>query len=208
MNDYRKTIQPDDPSPYDPIKVNPIEHDKKEREEKFQDLPKSPSKPMGFAIMTTLIKQFINFFTSKEKGKLLFIDQHQMIEDIASFKKLLQILSQDDQSHNPEFVQQLSELWHNLEEDCNSILSYSREAPKYFTGLKKFLNSLQTFPPKEDHTLGYYLKESVGKEWIPFPFMNMLQALHKESLEDPERCTLAQWISVLDTILGETKSPY
>ncbi len=206
MNDYRKIIPPNDPPPYEPIKVNPIEHDKKGREESYQELSKEPPKPMGFAILSTLLKQFISLFSPKDREKLLFFDQQQTIEDIRSFRKLLHILSQEDQSHNPEFAQHLSELWHNLQEDCNSIYSFSKDVPGYFSELKILLSTLNNFPPKEDHSLGYYLKESAGKEWIPFPFMEMLQSLHEESIEHPKGATLIGWISAFDHILSQTES--
>lgn len=202
MNDFQKFVHRRDPAPYEEIRVNPIEKDKKGKEEPYKGLPTSAAKPLVLGSLVSYFKKFLNLFFGKGKSPLLFFDQQQMLEDVAAFKKLLQILSQDDQSHNPEFTQQLSELWHNLLDDCNSILANSESAPSNLVKLKVFIDEMYHFPPGEDHTLGYYFTEYAGKDWIPFPFMEILQHLHEECTDSPQKAVLIRWLDNLTDILS------
>ncbi|MBS0653543.1 MAG: hypothetical protein JSR39_08500 [Verrucomicrobia bacterium] len=202
MNDFQKFVHRRDPAPYEEIRISPIEKDKKGKEEPYKGLPPSTAKPLVFGSLVSYFKRFLNMFFGKGRSPLLFFDQRQMLEDVAAFKKLLQILSEDDQSHNPEYTQQLSELWHNLLDDCNSILATSEAAPGNLIKLKVFVDEMYHFPPDEDHTLGYYFTEYAGKDWIPFPFMEILQHLHEECGDAPQKATLVKWVETLTDILA------
>lgn len=201
MNDFQKSVHRRDPAPYEEIRISEIEKDKKGKEEQFKELPSS-SKPMVFGSLVSYFKKFLNTFFQKGASQLLFFDQQQMLEDVIAFKKLLQILMEDDQSHNPEFTQQLSELWHNLLDDCNSILASASNAPDSHTKLKVFIEELHHYPSGADHTLGYYFTEYAGKDWIPFPFMEILQDLHEEHALHPQKSILAKWTEALADILA------
>jgi hypothetical protein len=210
MNDFQKSIHRRESSSYEQIRVSEIEKDKKGKEDPYKGLPTSPSKPLAFAIMVSAFKKFFSFFNFKGKGKWLFFDQGQMVEDIVAFRKLLYILSQEDQSHNPEYTQHLSELWHNLLDDCNSLLASTPQASDHLSKLKNFINEMHHYPPGEDHTLGYYFTEYAGKDWIPFPFMEMLQVLHEEAQAKQQTATLTYWITELTDVLsssGYTEPP-
>lgn len=209
MNDFQKFVHRRDPAPYEEIRINPIEKDKKGKEEPYKGLPPSTAKPLVFGSLVSYFKKFLNIFFGKDRSPLLFFDQHQMLEDVAAFKKLLQILSQNDESHIPEYTQQLSGLWHNLLDDCNSILATSAAAPSNLVKLKAFVDEMYHYPLEEDHTLGYYFTEYAGKDWIPFPFMKILQHLHEECTDSPQTATLIKWLDTLTDILasGDYKEP-
>ncbi len=202
MNDFQKSVHRRDPAPYEEIRISEIEKDKKGKEDQYKELPSPSTKPMVFGSVVSYFKKFLNTFFQKGASQLLFFDQQQMLEDVISFKKLLQILREDDQSHNPEYTRQLSELWHNLLDDCNSILASSTNAPNSLTKLKVFIDEMYHFPPGVDHTLGYYFTEYAGKDWIPFPFMEILQNLHEECETQPQKATLAKWLDSLTDILA------
>ncbi len=202
MNDFQKFVHRRDPAPYEEIRVSPIEKDKKGKEETYVGLPPLTTKPLVFGSLVSFLKRFLKIFFSKDRSPLLFFDQHQMLEDVAAFKKLLQILSQDDQSHSPEYTQQLSGLWHNLLDDCNSVLATSDPSPSNLSKLKLFIDEMYHYPPDEDHTLGYYFTEYAGKSWIPFPFMEILQHLHEECTNSPQKATLINWLDSLTDILA------
>lgn len=201
MGNFDKNIyRREDPSPYEKIIVNPIEKDKREREEGYSSLRKSTRTQVS-ATLVSYFKKIISTLDSKSKGQLYHYDQQHLLANVLAFKQLLVILSGDDQSHNPVFTQQLAELWHNLLEDCNS-LSFSQEAPaEIATRLKFFISQIQNFPHDADHSLGYYFTEYAGKDWIPFPFMDLLQSLHEEYNASPMISVLQNWISLLSEIL-------
>ncbi|MBY0529205.1 MAG: hypothetical protein K2P51_03345 [Rhabdochlamydiaceae bacterium] len=200
MNDFQKPIHRDDPAPFGQIRVNEIQEDKKGRDQPYDPQP-FQAKPLNFAILVSFFKKFLDLLPLKKRAEDLVLEEQKMFEDVISFRKLLQILAQEDQSHNPEFTQQLSELWHNLIDDCNMIRGAPGNLPESINKLKNFMSDLSNYPPGADHTLGYYFAESAGQDWIPFPFMELLESLHNESLSNPPQATLTRWLSALTDIL-------
>lgn len=200
MGDLDKNIyRKEEPSPYEKIIVSPIEKDRKEKES-FTDL-KNATRSQIYATLVSYFKKLLSAFSPKGKGQPLVFDLQRLVDHIADFRQHLISLSQEDQSHNPDFTQQLSELWHNLLDDCNS-LSLSVEAfSEIISKVKFFISQVQNFPPGADHTLGYYFTEYAGKEWIPFPFMELLQNLHEEYNASPVISVLNNWLSLLREIL-------
>jgi hypothetical protein len=203
MGDLDKNIRrKEDPSPYEKIIVNPIEKDRREKEESYTGL-KNSTRFQALATLVAYFKKILTTFASKGKGQIYVYDQQHLIDDVLAFRQLLIVLARDDQSHNPDFTQQLSELWHNLLDDCNS-LSISQAAPSEIVDkVNFFLLQLKNFPPGADHTLGYYFSEYAGKDWIPFPFMELLQSLHEEYNASPPISVLQNWSSLLNAILGQ-----
>jgi hypothetical protein len=199
MGDLDKNIyRKENPSPYEKIIVNPIEKDRKERES-FTSL-KSATHSQIYAALLSFFKKILSTFSSKEKGQALLFDLKRLIENIITFREQLKILSLEDQSHNPDFTQQLSDLWHRILDDCNS-LSLSPDTSEILTKVKFFISQVQNFPPGADHTLGYYFTEYAGKDWIPFPFMELLQQLHEEYGASPVISVLNNWLTLLNDIL-------
>lgn len=191
----------EDPSPYKKIVVNPIEKDRKTKEEPDPNF-KNATRPQFFAVLVHHLKKMLSFLSFKGKGLTFFFNQRTLLNDILAFKNMLLLLSAEDESHNPSFIQKLTELWHKLLDDCNS-LSYSLQgSSEFLTKLNFFLSQVQNYPLGADHTLGYYFTEYVGKEWTPFPFMELLQTLHEDFQAHSTQSILSDWISLLDEILG------
>ncbi len=200
MSDLDKNIyRKEEPSPYEKIVVHPIEKDRKERES-FTSL-KNATRSQIYAALLSFFKKILSSFSSKEKGQILILDLQHLIEHIVIFRQQLITLSLEDQSHNPDFTQQLSDLWHLILEACHS-LSFSSDSSKILAKVKFFISQVQNFPPGADHTLGYYFTEYAGKDWIPFPFMELLQQLHEEYNASPVISVLNNWLALLNEILG------
>jgi hypothetical protein len=174
--------------------VSPIEKDKAGKEEFSKDFTKKEDGFFGSFII--FMKKILNIF--KRKSDEFLMSREQLIEDLLSFKKMLQILAHEDQSHNPEFTLQLSELWHNLMDVLDQ--SGLKKSDHPFRELYLFIEKIHAFPQGEDHSLGFYLTEYVGKEWLPFPFMDMLHQLYQQNQENPQRSYLSEWIAQLDAI--------
>jgi len=200
MGDFQKSVEDKDRSDRGWIGVSPIEKDKKEKPYGSSSDSIS-SKPILLATVLHYMKNFFSLFSSKGRNQTSILDQQQILEDLVSFKKMLQILSNEDQSHNTEFTQQFSELWHNLLDVCNHVNVGERENLPIVDKIKIFLNKVQHYPPSEDHSLGYYLTKYVGNEWLPFPFMDILHQLHQQHQEDPTSSQLNEWILNLDEII-------
>jgi hypothetical protein len=200
MSDLDKNIyRKEEPSPYEKIIVNPIEKDRQERES-YTSL-KSATRSQVFATLLSFFKKILSAFSSKERGRPLVFDLQRLVQNIIAFKQQLIILSLEDQSHNPDFTQQLSDIWHRILDDCNALSLSSPGTTEVLVKAKFFISQVQNFPPGADHTLGYYFTEYAGKDWIPFPFMELLQQLHEEYNASPVISVLNNWISLLNEIL-------
>jgi hypothetical protein len=196
MGDLDKNIHRRE-EPYEKIIINPIEKERKEKEPGYTGLGNA-TKSQTYAALLSYFKKILSSFASR--GKATAFDQYDLSEKVRAFRGLLLLLSKEDQSHNPDFTLHLSTLWHSLLEDCNA---FSLENPSEMSlKLKFFMGQVQNYPLGADHTLGYYFTEYAGKEWIPFPFMELLQQLHEEFNSDPAHSVLGNWIALLNEILG------
>jgi hypothetical protein len=201
MGDLDKNIhRKEEPSPYEKIVVSPIEKDKKEKES-YTGL-RNATRFQIYAALVSYFKKFLSAFSPRGKGQPLIFNVQNLFDNIMAFRQQLITLSAEDQSHNPDFTQQLSGLWHNLLDDCNSLTLSAEASPEVINKLKFFIAQVQNFPSGADHTLGYYFTEYAGKDWIPFPFMELLQQLHEEFNASPVISVLNNWISLLNEILG------
>lgn len=203
MSDSDKSIQRQEPSPYEKIIVSPIEKDKKGKEEGYTGL-KGTTRPQTLAVLLSYFKKILTSLSPKGRGAIALGDEQQLLDHIVSFRKLLLILASDDQSHNPEFTEQLSEIWHNLLDDSNTLSYQMKTTSETLAKTQFFLSQVQHYPPSADHTLGYYFTMYAGKDWLPFPFMGLLQQLHQEHSASPEDSTLKNWLSLLNDILSSS----
>lgn len=192
MSNFDKPVYGKD-SPYEKIAVNPIEKEKKTREESYTGL-KNSTRPQTSAALVSYFKKIAGALGFGKKSASSTEEHTTITDEILAFRKLLYILALEDLSHDPDFTQQLSDTWHHLLEDASLY-------PELSVKLNFFLQQVRNYPPGADYTLGYYFTEYAGKEWIPFPFMELLQALHLQAQRDPLHCTLANWLSLLDDII-------
>ena len=202
MGDLDKNIyRKEDPTPYEKIIVNPIEKDRREKEDGYTGL-KNSTRAQVFATLVSYFKKVLTALSHKGIRQSFPDSGRNLLDTLLSFRGLRIILSSEDQSHNPDFTQHLSELWHNLLDDCNS-LSSSQAAPlEALNKVKFFISQIENFPPGADHTLGYYFNQYAGEEWIPFPFMELLQGLHEEYTASPAISVLQNWLSLLGDIIN------
>lgn len=202
MSDLDKNIhRKDGPAPFEKIIVNPIEKERREKGKGYSDLNNS-TRAQVFAALISYFKKILTTFGSKGKYPTHLFDQKSLIESVIAFRELLLILAKEDLSHHPDFTQQLGQLWHNLIDDCNSLPLPQDSPSEIAAKVNFFITQVQNFPPGADHTLGYYFTEYAGKDWIPFPFMELLQGLHQEFNASPPISVLQNWISLLNDILS------
>lgn len=205
MSDFQKPInRPDSHHIEQPHAIPPIEKDKKEKdEEQGEKWKEATGRPFVFASIFSYLKKLITTFSGKGRTLALAFDQQKFVDDLIAFRSLLVLLCNDDRSHEPHYLEQMSELWHNLIHDCNPIDPVERKNLGIPAKVKIFIDTIANFPPGEDHSLGYYLSEHAGSEWIPFPFMNLLQKLHEEHEIQQDQSILYSWVIMLNKILEE-----
>lgn len=198
MGNYDKNIHSRDHDPYENIRIPPTDKDKKKRDEHaLQDSAKSKI----FATLATYFKKIASLFTSKERETPAHLSQPQLLKNLIAFRVELEILAKQDQSHQPAFTEKLTQLWHKLSDDCNCIWDTQDFSSSFKSALKFLLSQISEYPLGADHTLGYYFNASAGREWIPFPFMELLSALHQEYQQNPQASHLTTWLLLIDAIL-------
>ncbi len=184
------------------VLVPRIEKEKKAREELDKNFLDRSQKIL-YATFVTYLKKLFDSFSSKGKLAGKVVDLSQPIEHLEAFKTHLQVLSKEDQSQNPKFAIQLSELWHKLTDDFDNMQVLERKNLSRLVRFRQFLDSIKRFPPQSDHTLGFYLIEHAGKDWLPFPYIEILSDLHKQFKADENHSMLKRWISDIDLIIGD-----
>jgi len=112
-------------------------------------------------------------------------------------------LCHNDQSHDSEYLYNLSELWHGLLSDFSNIEIADRNHSPIAGKINEFTAEILHYPPDEAYSLGYYLTEHAGREWIPFPLMNLLQDLYKQHQKMPATSKLVFWTSQLSDIIAD-----
>lgn len=201
MSDYHKKVTPREPDPFENITVNPIEKDKKGKEEYPNYFAEEPSKSQIIAALISVFKRMLSFFKLSDSDNISLLEHHHLFEHLAAFRNQLSVLTDQDESYNLEFTQQLTQLWHNFVDDCNSV-AVSLDVPsEKIQDIKILITQISQYPYGADHPLVYYFDAFVGKEWIPFPFMDMLKELYEEHQRTPGSSHLSSWISLIDDIL-------
>lgn len=203
MNDFQKPIHRNDQRPIEqPQAVPPIEKDKKGGgEEQYPSGDWEGEEARTFLITTlfSTIKKLLYKIGDSSSNAL----PHpvQLKQDLQKLRDLFTVLTYDDQSHNSDYLFNLSELWHGLLTDFSSVDVSEKKSMPIVKKINDITSAILHYPPKEDHSLGYYLTEHAGREWIPFPLMNLLQDLYKQHQKKPEDSSLSVWIARLNDII-------
>lgn len=191
-----------DPNSYQKILIHPIEKDKKGREDRYANF-KYSEHPEFFAALASYLKKAMNSLVIKGKEHSYLVRENHLAESLSSFRSLLVLLATKDVSHDPEFTQKLSERWHCVIDDLHSLTYFfTKKNPELLSKIQFFIDQVDHYPPSGDHSLGYYFSQYAGKKWIPFPFMELLQTLHKQSIKLPKTNTLRNWLFLIDEILS------
>lgn len=183
MDSYTPPVGPRDP--YERYRVESIEKDSQRSFDKDPDDP-NKKKPALLALIVNLIRRLFQLLDAP----ILRKNPSTVRVHLRQFKMMLETLQNTDHSQDSGFLNHLSELWHELLDDQQE-----------FPIIKSLLDLLQSYPPDQEHTLGYYLTEYVGQKWLPFPFMEMVLKLHLQHKKNPLSSTLRQWILQIDSLL-------
>ncbi|PWU15713.1 MAG: hypothetical protein C5B45_02090 [Chlamydiae bacterium] len=194
------SIPPSNSEPYKKIIVNRVEQNKKS-DNSSSPFPADLTYPNPASILVSFFQKFTMHFSFKNK-----ISTKALKQDLLDLKQLFILLSIEDLSHQLEFIQKLSLLWHKIIEDCNPISISLSKGTDFLKKIADFIQIINHFPAKEDHSLGYYLQEHVGEKWVPFPFMELLQELHTDYQRTQDKSYLADWIKILSLIIDELPS--
>lgn len=183
---------------HDPLYLAQLQRlrDNEHQEETIQN---PNSKIFHFATALLCLKKFIHECTQGLQQRSPSLSTQKALTDLMAFKNILEELGKVDKSHDPSFTHRLSQLWQKLYENCEGL---ALQTDPLTDQILLFVNQVAHFPPGEDHTLGYYLTEHAGQDWIPFPFMHLLADLHEEFQTSSTTSQLGTWIRALSEITG------
>ena len=158
---------------------------------------KEPTKLIDFVLL--LIRQALQFLkpwvTKWGRGA---IAESKMKLALAKWKEMLQLMMREDLSQDTQFLKSMSESWHRLLEESVQLAPSSR----FSEPMRQFIQKISMHPKNSDYTFGYYLEEYAGHNWLPFPYMELLQDLHRRHAADPSSSLLSQWDALADKLLN------
>ena len=152
-------------------------------------------------MLTGMLNKFLKEIEKAKEKLSSTSEKSSIIFSLKNFKFLLENLKEQDQSHQMDFCSALSELWISIVSYFELAARADRKTTFYQNGVM-LVQSVHHYPPNEEHSLGYYLIQHAGKDWIPFPFMKILQKLHEENFKDPLGNHLQIWIDGIDDLLN------
>jgi len=194
MTDIKTSIDPSGHFSKDSLTVQRVEKLKADKETEEELAHKNPQGLLMASFSAYIRKLLIFLATGPLAGKQGLAAEVDHI--LTVFKKALLQLSKEDVSQSPDYIDSLSKCWHTLLNVVHLIELLDRKSTT-LEPLKIFITHIQTYPPKEEHTLGFYLTQSAGKEWLPFPVLEILHHLHQDTAR------LQGWIEAIDKILNK-----
>lgn len=201
MTFFPEPLRPSEGREDDKYRVNPIEADKKGRENQEYELPEEKKRPRPYDAFLVFIQKLTTMFGKEREGRIEEMPEDALTGDIQELKTLLQILTDVDQSENGSFCAQLSANWHRLLQGVQVFSHTKRKALVDIDNVKALLRDIDNYPPNEDHKLGYYLSEFAGEKWLPVPFREILKRLFSDHRVNQSHSTLMQWLELINDIL-------
>lgn len=184
------------------IYVPRIEKDKKEKE-KFTPIPADNAKKILFASFFSYITNLFNTFSPSKKMTGKLIDQQVLIHHLQILKNLLQKLMEADTSNSADFAYALSNTWHYILDDFENLEILERKNLGKIASFREMIQAIKNYPAGSEHRLGYYLIMQAGKNWLPFPFIEILSQLHKNHKNHLEKSILHHWIQNIDKVIAD-----
>jgi hypothetical protein len=151
-----------------------------------------------FIFYSKLLEKIENFLSPFEK----FLSTEEILEALRALKKLFEALEKENLSENLEFAEALSTNWHKILDYVSNDIkkNQAQKSCSFRDLLKNFVMLIHSYPANSDQTLGLYLTENLGENWIPFPFMNILFSLFEEYVLKEKKSTLHLWIQKIEEL--------
>ena len=196
MDSFENPIGSQQRDPYEHYKVEPVDPDKKGKEEFEESEPKKWALAAFLAVQLQRVVDYLQ--NTLEKG-LSAKEETEIRENLLCFKAALDILKAEDRGEDALFLNRLADFWHKMSEDSRRFKKNAPLAAQFIA----FIQSIKDYPPHEEHTLGYYLTEHAGEKWIPFPYMELIHRLHTDHQNAPASSPLSIWSKQLDRMIEQ-----
>lgn len=173
---------------YERYRVDQLEYEKRDREGKF--VQKFSEKRPFFLIglLQYLYRKVLQILSLNTK-----ID----CKNLYALLRVLQILEKEDRSQDSEFLSDFSFLWEKIHEDALVL----RKKTTAYSAFRKWILKIDSYPEGAEYSLGYYLSRQAGGKWFPFPYMELVQKLHRQHQKNPTSSFLVQWTLALEALI-------
>lgn len=202
---YNRPIQPIERDEGDTLNTPQIERirDAYDEHDDQKHSPREIKKRNSFAAIVHFIGNVLGKINVKKNlASPPVAKDDVLIKDLERLKLLFLQLAEKDVSENVHFASTLSDTWSSLTDHSDAIEEGSMVSGIDPQKVRTLSKTIGKFPEGEEHTLGYYLKEHAGKDWLPFPYMELLKKLHRLHAVEPTHSPLQQWIEMLEEILS------
>ncbi len=193
MSNINPPIQPGYPSK-ERLTVQQIEKLRADKELQEEAAKKNPQAFL-MACFSAYAKKMALHLASRPVSEKKALGKNLMVK-LSEFKKTLIKLMQENLSQNADFVEKLSLAWQGVVENIRVM---EKLKPEIASRLKTFTEAFESYPHK-DHSLAFYMSEWKGKEWLPFPFIEILHGLHEEYRLRKSESQLSKWINAIDSL--------
>jgi hypothetical protein len=173
-----------------------------QQQEQTHDSSPTAEPSAFFASIASYLRETFKKVASGEEKHLVVTQKEGIKQHLTAMRKMFVMLAEVDHSYNPEFIVQMSVVWNKIIDDFSFLKAVDISRTVDTQKLQEFLDSINNYPPNEDFTMGGYLTRYAGKEWHPFPLMNILYGLHQNYQENQETSSLIQWIGLLNEVIG------
>lgn len=200
MDDFNKPIRPFSKSDDHEIRIEPIEAvgPRKESFISREDEEKLKEKKFLQSSVIILLRKLFNFLIPEKIG---LVASDAILEDVKLLLELLIQIRDEAPTDDPIFVEKFSRAWHRLIDHYHHCMQWKKASILDLSKVKIFIDALNVYPPHEDHSLGYYLYRYTEEAWFPVPFFKIIDSLHENYNQSPEKSALCEWISILEALI-------
>lgn len=179
------------------VYIPPIEKEKHEKEPFKQS---EGERQILFATFFSYLKKLFDAFSPPKELAGKVINIQGIIEHLHILKNLFQDLQKENLSQSAPFTDDLSKIWHILTDDLENLEVAERKNLPELSAFRHLMDDIKNYPNHSDHRLGYYLIKHAEENWLPFPFIELLDSLHKE---ESKTGTLAKWIKSINDLISK-----
>ena len=201
MSDVKPAVDPAFQPPKNWLAVQQIEQVKANKEG-IEEIVKKNPRGLLMACLSAYVRKMALLLASRPIAGRKSAVADELELELSDFKNVLAELTKKDVSRDPDYAQHLSQVWHHLLESANLVEFLERKKTDVLVQLKTLIETFNHYPAKQEHSLGYYMTEFAGKEWLPFPFMEQLHLLYEDYVSHKKESQLSHWISSIDLILA------
>jgi hypothetical protein len=189
----------DPKDPYEGYRVEPLESDRLAKEDQGQKGRPSLDKTSFLLVyLYVFLNKLVQFFEDKTERGVSTRIELDVRKNLIRLGDSLDRLKMEDKSQDIEFLNQLSNEWHEVSQDSRR---FRKDSP-FSAAFRLFVKDLQTYPSGEEHSLGYYFSSHAGQKWLPFPYMAMIFRVHQEYRDNPVESALHRWTQEIDNLIG------